>query len=60
MIELKIIEEKDKELLIEIFKDQEVKKTYMIPDFEDESMYEKMVLALLQGKLIQPWEPFLL
>ena len=42
MIELKIIEEKDKDLLIEIFKDQDVKKTYMIPDFEDESMYEKM------------------
>lgn len=48
MIELKIIEEKDKELLIEIFKDQEVKKTYMIPDFEDESMYEKMFMGFMK------------
>lgn len=42
MIELRTIELKDKELLIEIFKDKEVKQTYMIPDFEDESMYERM------------------
>ena len=42
MIELKTIELKDKDLLIEIFKDQEVKKTYMIPDFKDETMYERM------------------
>lgn len=48
MIELRKIEEKDKELLIEIFKNQEVKKTYMIPDFDDESMYEKMFMGFVK------------
>lgn len=42
MIELKNITDKDKANLIEIFKNQEVKLTYMLPDFSNDEQYEKL------------------
>lgn len=38
-LELKSIEENDFDLLVEIFKNQEVKKTYMLPDFDNDEKY---------------------
>lgn len=42
MIRLDIINDIDKEKLIEIFKDNEVKQTYMLPDFDNEEGYVKL------------------
>lgn len=42
MIKLDIIENKDKDILIEIFKNSEVKQTYMLPDFDNEEGYVRL------------------
>lgn len=42
MIELRCITDSDKELLIEMFKNKEIKQTYMLPDFEDDEGYIKL------------------
>ena len=42
MIRLDIINDKDKENLIEIFKNSEVKQTYMLPDFDNEEGYVRL------------------
>lgn len=45
-LELKPISDKDRDNVIELLMDTEVKKTYMIPDFETEEQAEKMFLRL--------------
>lgn len=41
-LELKQISDRDRDKVIELLTDSEVKKTYMIPDFETEAQAEKM------------------
>jgi RimJ/RimL family protein N-acetyltransferase len=48
MIELKKIREQDKASMIEIFKDFEVKQTYMLPDYENDEGYEKLFNGFLK------------
>ena len=39
MIDLRVITDLDKELIIEIFKNKEVKETYMLPDYSSDEGY---------------------
>ncbi len=41
-LELKKISDRDRDKVIELLTDNDIKKTYMIPDFETEAQAEKM------------------
>ena len=43
---IKEIEEKDEAEMLEILSNEEVKKTYMIPDYEDLNGYKKLFNTL--------------
>ena len=48
---LKSFEEKDIQLMVELLKNKEIKKTYMIPSFDNEEQYFKLASRFLEFSL---------
>lgn len=50
-LELKPLSDSDRDNMIELLTNNEIKKTYMLPDFESEEQAEKLFLRLKEGSL---------
>ena len=52
-LELKPLSDSDRNNIIELLTNSEIKKTYMLPDFESEEQAEKLFLRLKEGSLAE-------
>ena len=52
-LELKPLSDSDRDNMIELLTNSEIKKTYMLPDFENEEQAEKLFLRLKEGSLAE-------
>ena len=52
-LELKPLSDGDRDNMIELLTNSEIKKTYMLPDFENEEQAEKLFLRLKEGSLAE-------
>ncbi len=50
---LKPLSDSDRDNMIELLTNSEIKKTYMLPDFESEEQAEKLFLRLKEGSLAE-------
>ncbi|MBQ8278473.1 MAG: GNAT family N-acetyltransferase [Roseburia sp.] len=51
-LELKPLSDSDRDNMIEILTNNEIKKTYMLPDFETEEQAEKLFVRLKEGSQV--------
>ena len=52
-LELKPLSDSDRDNMIKLLPNSEIKKTYMLPDFENEEQAEKLFLRLKEGSLAE-------
>ena len=52
-LELKPLSDSDRDNMIELLTNSEIKKTYMLPDFENEEQTEKLFLRLKEGSVAE-------
>lgn len=52
-LELKPLSDSDRDNMIELLTNNEIKKTYMLPDFESEEQAEKLFLRLKEGSIAE-------
>ena len=52
-LELKPLSDKDRDNMVELLTNNEIKKTYMLPDFENKEQAEKLFLRLKEASLAE-------
>ena len=52
-LELKPLSDKDRDNMVELLTNNEIKKTYMLPDFENKEQAENLFLRLKEGSLAE-------
>ena len=52
-LELKPLSDSDRDNMIELLTNSEIKKTYMLPDFENKEQAEKLFLRLKEGSQVE-------